>query len=70
MRAFSFWDNVAGNLAFGSLLCGNNARQLRARCCRVPRLMLATEALVSEIPEEKKDAGVPGGHGGGMGGMY
>jgi chaperonin GroEL len=32
-------------------------------------LMLTTEALVSEIPEEKKEP-VPGGHGGGMGGMY
>jgi hypothetical protein len=25
---------------------------------------------VSEIPEEKKEAAMPGGHGGGMGGMY
>ncbi len=34
-------------------------------------LMLTTEALVSEIPEEKKDSPMPGGHGGGgMGGMY
>ena len=35
-------------------------------------LLLTTEALVSEIPEEKKDAGMPpggGGMGGGMGGM-
>ncbi|HEX7960643.1 MAG TPA: chaperonin GroEL, partial [Terriglobales bacterium] len=32
-------------------------------------LMLTTEALVSELPEEKKEAPVPGGHGG-MGGMY
>jgi len=32
-------------------------------------LMLTTEALVSELPEEKKEAPAPGGHGG-MGGMY
>jgi chaperonin GroEL len=32
-------------------------------------LMLTTEALISEIPEEKK-AEAGGGHGGGMGGMY
>ncbi|HJX01102.1 MAG TPA: chaperonin GroEL [Terriglobales bacterium] len=32
-------------------------------------LMLTTEALVSELPEEKKEAAAPGGHGG-MGGMY
>ncbi|HEV3077873.1 MAG TPA: TCP-1/cpn60 chaperonin family protein, partial [Thermoanaerobaculia bacterium] len=34
-------------------------------------LMLTTEALVSEIKEEKeKGGGMPGGMGGGMGGMY
>jgi chaperonin GroEL len=32
-------------------------------------LMLTTEALVSELPEDKKEAPAPGGHGG-MGGMY
>jgi chaperonin GroEL len=32
-------------------------------------LMLTTEALVAEIPEEKKNAPMPGGHGG-MGDMY
>jgi len=37
----------------------------------IASLLLTTEALVSEIPEEKKDAG-GAGHGGpgGMGGMY
>jgi hypothetical protein len=30
----------------------------------------ATEALVSEIPEEKKEPAMPGGGNGGMGGMY
>ncbi len=34
----------------------------------IASLLLTTEALVSEIPEEKKDAPAP--HGGGMGGMY
>jgi chaperonin GroEL len=36
----------------------------------IASLLLTTEALVSEIPEEKKEApaGMPGG--GGMGGMY
>ncbi|MGH9534741.1 MAG: chaperonin GroEL [Terriglobales bacterium] len=35
-------------------------------------LMLTTEALIADIPEEKKDAMAagPGGMGGGMGGMY
>jgi chaperonin GroEL len=36
----------------------------------ISSLMLTTEALVSEIPEEKKAAPMPGGHGGGMGDMY
>jgi chaperonin GroEL len=36
----------------------------------IASLMLTTEALVCEIPEEKKGAPSPGGHGGGMEGMY
>jgi chaperonin GroEL len=36
----------------------------------IASLMLTTEALVSEIPEEKKAPAMPGGHGGGMGDMY
>ena len=35
----------------------------------IASLLLTTEALICEIPEEKKDAPMPGG-GGGMGGMY
>jgi len=35
----------------------------------IASLMLTTEALVAEIPEEKKEPAMPGGHGG-MGGMY
>jgi len=36
----------------------------------IASLLLTTEALISEIPEEKKEAPMPGGHGGGMGDMY
>ena len=36
----------------------------------IAALLLTTEAMVSEIPEEKKDAPAGGGPGGGMGGMY
>ena len=36
----------------------------------IAALMLTTEALVAEIPEEKKNAPMGGGHGGGMEGMY
>ncbi len=35
----------------------------------IASLLLTTEALVSEIPEEKSEAPAGGGHGGGMGGM-
>src|ERR1051326_2962277 len=36
----------------------------------IASLMLTSEALVAEIPEEKKGAPAGGGHGGGMEGMY
>jgi chaperonin GroEL len=36
----------------------------------IASLMLTTEALVADIPEEKKGAPQGGGHGGGMDGMY
>ena len=37
----------------------------------IAALMLTTEALVAELPEDKKEAPMGGGHGGGgMGGMY
>ncbi len=36
----------------------------------IASLMLTTEALVADIPEDKKSAPMPGGHGGGMEGMY
>src|SRR5271168_286470 len=36
----------------------------------IASLMLTTEALIAEIPEDKKGAPQGGGHGGGMDGMY
>src|SRR5947209_6898208 len=35
----------------------------------IASLMLTTEALISELPEKKESAPMPGGHGGGMGDM-
>ena len=46
------------------------ARTALQNAASIASLLLTTEALVSEIPEEKKEAAMPGGHGGGMGGMY
>ncbi|HEV8539802.1 MAG TPA: chaperonin GroEL [Nitrospiraceae bacterium] len=36
----------------------------------VAGLMLTTEVMITEIPEEKREAGMPGGHSHGMEGMY
>jgi chaperonin GroEL len=36
----------------------------------IASLLLTTEAMVCDIPEEKKESPMPGGPGGGMGGMY
>jgi chaperonin GroEL len=36
----------------------------------IASLMLTTEALIAEIKEDDRKAAAPGGHGGGMGGMY
>jgi len=36
----------------------------------IASLLLTTEALICDIPEEKKDSAPAGGPGGGMGGMY
>jgi chaperonin GroEL len=36
----------------------------------IASLLLTTEAIVCEIPEEKKEQAMPGGPGAGMGGMY
>jgi chaperonin GroEL len=36
----------------------------------IASLLLTTEAMVCDIPEEKKDSPMSGGQGGGMGGMY
>ncbi|MSO22469.1 MAG: chaperonin GroEL [Acidobacteria bacterium] len=48
------------------------ARTALQNAASIAGLMLTTEALIAEIPEEKEaPAGPPGGHGGGMGGgMY
>jgi co-chaperonin GroES (HSP10) len=44
---------------------GDRSRQ---NASSIASLLLTTEALICEIPEEKKEGPMPGG--GGMGGMY
>jgi chaperonin GroEL len=47
------------------------ARTALQNASSIAGLMLTTEALIAEIPEEKEaPAGPPGGHGGMGGGMY
>jgi chaperonin GroEL len=47
------------------------AKRALINAASIAGLMLTTEALVSEIKEEKDKGGGPGGMpGGGMGGMY
>jgi chaperonin GroEL len=36
----------------------------------VAGLMLTTEVMITELPEEKKEQAAPGGHSHGMEGMY
>lgn len=45
------------------------AKNALLNAASIAGLMITTEVLVVEIPEEKKDMGHPG-HGGGMGDMY
>jgi hypothetical protein len=51
-------------LQIGAMGINKFRRQLAAGPSSPP-----TEALVAEIPEEKKNAPMPGGHDGGMGDM-
>src|SRR3984893_6884183 len=48
----------------------NVVRSALQNASSIASLLLTTEALICDIPEEKKEAPQPGGGGGGMGGMY
>ena len=48
---------------------GRVARTALQNAGSIASLMLTTEALIAEVPEEKKEPAMPHG-GGGMGGMY
>jgi chaperonin GroEL len=46
------------------------ARTALQNAASVSGLMLTTEVMITELPEEKKEMGMPGGHSHGMEGMY
>ena len=63
-------DRIEDLIAAGVIDPTKVVRSALQNAASIASLLLTTEALVSEIPEEKKEAAMPGGHGGGMGGMY
>src|SRR5688572_21097314 len=63
-------DKMEDLIAAGVIDPTKVVRSALQNASSIAGLLLTTEALVSEIPEEKKEAAMPGGHGGGMGGMY
>jgi chaperonin GroEL len=63
-------DKIEDLIAAGVIDPTKVVRSALQNASSIASLLLTTEALVSEIPEEKKEPAMPGGHGGGMGGMY
>ncbi|RPI54444.1 MAG: chaperonin GroEL, partial [Acidobacteria bacterium] len=63
-------DKLEDLIAAGVIDPTKVVRSALQNASSIASLLLTTEALVAEIPEEKKEAAMPGGHGGGMGGMY
>jgi len=68
----AFSDKYENLVAAGVIDPVKVVRTALQNASSIASLLLTTEALITEIPEEKKDAGGAGhgGPGGGMGGMY
>jgi chaperonin GroEL len=68
----AFSDKYENLVAAGVIDPVKVVRTALQNASSIASLLLTTEALITEIPEEKKDAagGGHGGPGGGMGGMY
>ncbi len=62
-------DKLEDLIAAGVIDPTKVVRSALQNAASIASLLLTTEALVAEIPEEKKEAAMPHG-GGGMGGMY
>jgi chaperonin GroEL len=63
-------DKIEDLIAAGVIDPTKVVRSALQNASSIASLLLTTEALVAEIPEEKKEAAMPHGGGGGMGGMY
>jgi chaperonin GroEL len=63
-------DKYENLVAAGVIDPAKVVRSALQNASSIASLLLTTEALVADIPEEKKEPAVPGGGPGGMGGMY
>jgi chaperonin GroEL len=63
-------DKYENLIAAGVIDPAKVVRSALQNAASIASLLLTTEAMIADIPEEKKDAGMPQGGPGGMGGMY
>ena len=63
-------DKYENLVAAGVIDPAKVVRSALQNASSIASLLLTTEAIIADIPEEKKEAAMPGGGPGGMGGMY
>jgi chaperonin GroEL len=63
-------DKYENLVAAGVIDPAKVVRSALQNAASIASLLLTTEAMVADIPEEKKDSPMSGGGPGGMGGMY
>ncbi len=63
-------DKFENLIAAGVIDPAKVVRSALQNASSIASLLLTTEALIADIPEEKKEPAMPGGGPGGMGGMY
>jgi chaperonin GroEL len=63
-------DKYENLVAAGVIDPAKVVRSALQNASSIASLLLTTEAMVADIPEEKKESGMPQGGPGGMGGMY
>jgi len=63
-------DKFENLIAAGVIDPAKVVRSALQNAASIASLLLTTEAIIADIPEEKKESGMPQGGPGGMGGMY
>jgi chaperonin GroEL len=63
-------DTYENLVAAGVIDPAKVVRSALQNASSIASLLLTTEALIADIPEEKKEPAMPAGGPGGMGGMY